>query len=130
MLRALRSVVSSSSETGATFPPSYMCMHSVSLARASCTMVFSECMHTLKGMHVHSHCLFLLKGRLKVLFGAQQRVLNEFLKQKYGECSAHFLASYTVCLAEFMHSLMGMHVLYHCVLPLKVPSTPATVAQC
>jgi len=105
------SVVSSSSETGATSPPSYMCMHSVSPARASCTIVFSECMHTLKGMHVHSHYLLLLKGLLKVSFGVQQRVLNEFLKQKYGECSAHFLASYTVCLAEFMHSLRSMHVL-------------------
>ena len=40
--RALRSVVSSSSETGATSPSSYMCMHSVSLARASCmSSIFS-----------------------------------------------------------------------------------------
>jgi len=105
-------------------------MHSVSFARASCTMVFSQCMHTLKGMYVSYHCLLPLKGRLEVSFGARQRVLNEFLKQKYGECNAHFLASYTVCIAEFMHSLRGMHVLCHCVLPLKVPSTPATVVQC
>jgi len=44
--RALRSVVSSSSETGATSPPSYICMHSVSLARASCIGVFSEALRS------------------------------------------------------------------------------------
>jgi len=100
MLRALRSVVSSSSETGGTFPPSYMCMHSACLAPASCTMVFSQLIHTLKGIRVRYHCLLPLKGHLNVSFGARQHVLNGFLKQNYGGCNAHFFASYTVCLAQ------------------------------
>jgi len=100
MLRALRSVVSSSSETSGISAPSYMCMHSLCLAPASCTMVFSELIHNLKGMHVRYHCLLLLKGTLKVSFGARKRVLKEFLKQNHGECNAHFFASCTVCLAR------------------------------
>ena len=100
VLRALRSVVSRSSETGETFPPSYMCMYSACLVSASCTMVFSQLIHTLKGIHVHYHCLPPLKGNMNVSFGARQRVLNGYLQQNCGECNAHFFASYTVCLAR------------------------------
>jgi len=81
MMRALRSVVSSSSETGGTFPPRYMCIHSVCLAPTSCTTVFSQLIHTLKGMYVRYHCLFPLKGHLNVSFGARQHVPNRYLKQ-------------------------------------------------
>jgi len=42
MLRALRSVYSNSSQTGATSQPSYVCVHSVCLARASCITVLCE----------------------------------------------------------------------------------------
>jgi len=38
----LRSVYSNSSQTGATSPPSYVCVHSVCLARASCIRVLRE----------------------------------------------------------------------------------------
>jgi len=38
----LRSVYSNSSQTGATCPPSYVCVHSVCLARASCIRVLCE----------------------------------------------------------------------------------------
>jgi len=100
MLRALRSVVSRSSETGETFPPSYMCMHSACIESASCTMVFSQLIHTLKGIHVHYHCLPPLKDNMNVSFGARQHVLNGYLQQNCGECNAHFFASYTVCLAR------------------------------
>jgi len=51
-------------------------------------------------MHVHYHCLLPLKGNMNVWFGARQHVLNGYLKQNYGECNAHFFASYTVCLAR------------------------------
>jgi len=100
MLRALRSVVSRSSETGGIFPPSYMCMHSVCLAPARCTMVFFQLIHTLKGMHVHYHCLLPLMPNMNVWFGARQQVLNGYLKQNYGECNTHFFANFTVCLSR------------------------------
>jgi len=109
MLRALRSEVSSSSETGGTFPLSYMCIHSACLAPASCTMVFSQLIHTLKGMHVHYHCLLPLKGNMNVSFGARQHVLNGYFKQNYGECKTHFFASYTVCLARPSRRLLHPH---------------------
>ena len=42
MLRALRSVYSNLSQTDATSPPGYVCVHSVCLARASCIRVLCE----------------------------------------------------------------------------------------
>ena len=54
--RALKSVVSSSSETGATSPPSYICMRIVSLARASYIGVISVALRSF--MRIHFDCQY------------------------------------------------------------------------
>jgi len=63
--RALRSVVSSSSETGATSSPSYICMHSVSLARASCIGGFSEAL--CRFMRIRFDCQYAARLEVCVL---------------------------------------------------------------
>ena len=63
--RALRSVVSSSSETGATSPPSYICRHSVSLARASCIGVLPEALRSF--MRIRFDCQYAARNEVCVL---------------------------------------------------------------
>ena len=95
VLRAMRSVVSRSSETGETFPPNYMCMHSACLESARCTMVFSQLIYTLKGIHVHYHCLLPLKGNMNVSFrSGGVSILRWFL--------VYLQASSTVLLTLFL----------------------------
>jgi len=71
---ALRSVVSSSSETGTTSPLSYKCMYSVSLARASCIGVLSEALRSF--MCICFDCQYAARLEVCVLKFTTYRCVN------------------------------------------------------
>ena len=55
-LRALRSVYSNSSQTDATSPPGYVCVHSACLVRANCIRVLCESPPSC--MRIRLDCVF------------------------------------------------------------------------
>jgi len=97
--RALRSEVSSSWETGATSPPSYICIHSVSLACASCIGVFSEALRSC--MRIRFDCQYAARLEVCVL---------KFITDR---CDLCVRAQCVSCTRQLYYSLMWVATQLH-----------------